>query len=226
MDLRVGKVTNVYANTGRVKVEFEDADNTSCEIPMLTFNAEYLMPKVGDKVVTAHLGNGMSKGFVLGTYYGAKQPKASSGYRKDFSSGTYAKASGGNYSIHASSKASISGGGAALSLDGNASLVGTEATLGSGSGDEDDAAPETYVKTTSDTVEGKGTNINLEAESEMTLKGLTIGIEGTTLSIKGTDITIEASNLTLSCSYGSQTLEQILKRIERCEDQHGLPHTI
>ena len=98
MDLRIGRVTNVYGDTGRVKVMYEDEQSTSLPLPMLTMNQEYSMPTVGDRVVVLHRANGSSKGFVLGTYYGGGlQPKATSGYRKDFGNGAYAGCSGGEY---------------------------------------------------------------------------------------------------------------------------------
>lgn len=101
MILRVGKVTNVYP-TGKVKVLYEDTNNTSVPLPMLTMNKEYSMPVVGDKVVTAHMTNGSSKGFVFGTYYGGgRQPTAESGYRKDFADGIYVACKDGKYVLHA-----------------------------------------------------------------------------------------------------------------------------
>lgn len=85
MGLRIGKVSQVFPEEGMVKVVYEDEENASLKLNVLTFNNEYLMPPVGERVLTAHLENGSSKGFVLGTYYGSLDPKATSGYRKDFS---------------------------------------------------------------------------------------------------------------------------------------------
>ena len=88
--MRIGKVTNIYPTTGKIKVMYEDERSASLPLSMLTMNQEYSMPAVGDKVVTVHMANGSSKGFVLGTYYGGgMQPKANAGYRKDFGSGAY-----------------------------------------------------------------------------------------------------------------------------------------
>ena len=104
MIIRVGKVTNVYITTGKVKVLYEDTGNTSVSLPMLTFNNEYKMPAVGSYVLTAHLQNGSSKGFVLGTYWSDNNtpPEASlSTYRKDMGNGTYVRSSGGTYRIKA-----------------------------------------------------------------------------------------------------------------------------
>lgn len=103
MIVRVGKVTNVYPAKGKVKVLYEDTGNTSLPLPMLTFNKEYSMPSKGDRVLTLHMENGSSKGFVLGTYYGDNNPpKTDSGYRKDLGGGAYVSCKDGGLTIHAS----------------------------------------------------------------------------------------------------------------------------
>lgn len=101
MILRVGKVTNVYSN-GKVKVLYEDTNNTSMPLSMLTMNKEFSMPAIGDRVVTAHMANGKSKGFVLGTYYGGNtKPAATAGYRKDLANDIYVVGKDGKYLLHA-----------------------------------------------------------------------------------------------------------------------------
>lgn len=103
MNLRVGKVTNIYPDTGKVKVLYEDSNNTSMPLSMLTMNNEYSMPAVGDRVLTVHMANGSSKGFVLGTYYGGgTKPTASAGYRKDLGGGVYVSCQNGKYILKAS----------------------------------------------------------------------------------------------------------------------------
>ena len=103
MLMRIGKVTNVYPKSGKVKVMYEDENNASLPLSMLTMNNEYSMPTVGERVVTLHMKNGSSKGFVLGTYYGgSKQPKAKSGYRKDLGGGAYITCANGSYVLKAS----------------------------------------------------------------------------------------------------------------------------
>lgn len=103
MNLRVGKVTNVYPDTGKVKVLYEDSNNTSMPLSMLTMNNEYSMPAVGDRVLTIHMENGSSKGFVLGTYYGGgTKPTAKSGYRKDLGDGAYVSCKDGEYLLKVS----------------------------------------------------------------------------------------------------------------------------
>lgn len=105
MIIRVGKVTNVYPASGRVKVLYEDTGNTSVELPLLTLNNEYRMPVVGSYVITLHLQNGSSKGFVLGTYWSDINVPAETGvgvYRKDMGGGVYARSSNGTYRLQAS----------------------------------------------------------------------------------------------------------------------------
>ena len=65
MTVRIGKVTNIYPSQGKVKVLYEDEGNTSLPLPMLTMNREYSMPLAGERVVTLHMENGSSKGFIL-----------------------------------------------------------------------------------------------------------------------------------------------------------------
>ena len=89
-DVRIGRVDEVFQNEGKIKVVFEEENNASLKLPLLTFNGEYLMPKVGDRVVTVHLHSGSCKGFVLGGYYSEKKsPKANAGFRKDMGANTY-----------------------------------------------------------------------------------------------------------------------------------------
>lgn len=102
MAIRVGRVTNVYPETGKVKVMYEDEQSASLPLSVLTSNQEYSMPSVGDRVLTLHMDNGSSKGFVLGTYYGGgRTPSATSGYRKDFGGGAYVACVNGAYLISA-----------------------------------------------------------------------------------------------------------------------------
>lgn len=202
MFLRVGKVTNIYPTTGKIKVMYEDEGSASLPLSMLTMNNEYSMPAVGERVVTVHMANGSSKGFVLGTYYGGgMQPKANGGYRKDFGEGAYAICTGGFYLLK-STQAIVSGTGAKVSLGSNAVLTGLKVKIGSVTASEDeisgDPDPEVYLEIT---------------EEEAVLKALS-------------EITIEADDITLKCSYGKITVEEMIKRLERIEDQLGLPHTI
>lgn len=90
MELRIGRVIEIYPEEGKVKVTFEDINNSSLALPMLTMNNEYMMPSIGTRVITAHFDSGSSKGVVLGTYYyDGNKPSASAGFRKDFGKGAY-----------------------------------------------------------------------------------------------------------------------------------------
>ena len=89
MIVRIGKVTNIYPAKGKVKVLYEDRKQASAEIPMLTFNEEYKMPSVGDRVLTLHMENGGSKGFCLGTYWNANKLPTEANYKKDLGGGAY-----------------------------------------------------------------------------------------------------------------------------------------
>lgn len=206
MVTRIGKVTKVYPGEGRVKVTFEDSGSSSLPLAVLTMNKEYSMPSVGDRVITLHMENGPSKGFVLGTYYGGgMQPKANSGYRKDFTSGCYVVCIGGAYTVKGS-KIALKGSGASVSVGTSASMMGAEAVVGSSSSEDETGEPDSYVKATSARVEIKG---------------------ATEVKVKAATITIEAdSDLTFKCAYGTITAEEIMKRLERIEDQLGIPHTI
>ena len=248
MNTRIGKVTQIYPGEGRVKVTYEDSGSSSLPLAMLTMNKEYSMPSVGDRVVTMHMENGSSKGFVLGTYYGGgMQPKASSGYRKDYTSGCYSSCSGGAYTLKGST-IKIKGSGASVSLGSNATVTGTNATLGSSSSDEETGEPDSYFKATPDNAEVKGmTDVKVEAEggmmeiksaTEITVEAtggaVSVSANGgaaevtldTDTTIKASSITLEGDTVTLKCSYGTVTVEEIMKRLERIEDQLGLPHTI
>lgn len=247
MITRVGRVTKIYPTEGRVKVTFEDSGSSSMPLAMITMNKEYSMPSVGDRVVTLHMDNGTSKGFVLGTYYGGgMQPMAGSGYRKDFTSAAFAICKGGVYTLNASSMIQLLAKTAGLTLDADAVLVGTNATLGSGTAEGAD--PETYFKATEENAEVKATtDVSVEAEGgQVDVKAsttITITADGEAVQIsatggeaelmldsdtvlKATSVTIEASDaVTLTCGYGTVTVEQLMKRLERLEDLFGLPHT-
>ena len=210
---------------------YEDEGSASLPLSMLTMNQEYSMPEVGDRVVTMHMENGSSKGFVLGTYYGGgMQPKANAGYRKDFGNGANAICIGGAYLLNAGSislkgksKASVSGGGSSVSLDGDAMLVGATVVIGSmeASGDDDsggdedigEVEPDVYLKITEEAAELKAmTEISIEAETDIFLKAMNVMVEG--------------EEVTLKCSYGEITVEEMMKRIERIVVSSRRRHTI
>ncbi len=188
MATRVGKVTAAYPATGKVKVTYEDTGNTSLALSMLTMNSEYSMPSVGDRVVTLHMENGSSKGFVLGTYYGGgTTPRAAGGYRKDFSGGAYIVCDGGVYDLSAAG-ISLETGGITLKLE------------------ESDLSLEA-----AGTVDMKGTDILAEAEGTFTLKG-----SGMTLESEG-EITLSGASGSIALEELINTLKDYEERISALE---------
>lgn len=235
MIMRIGTVEKIYPTTGKVKVMYEDARTASLPLAMLTMNQEYSMPTVGDRVITMHMQNGSSKGFVLGTYYGGgMQPKANSGYRKDFGAGAYVTCRSGLYRLTAK-KIEITGNGeSSLSLSTEAALIGTCVTIGSAAGSEDDMEeiePDVFLKLMEEEAElnaisgisilsesGAVEIISEESDSHFILNRET--------EMKAMKIKLESEEMILKCSYGEENFENILKRIERIEDRLGLPHTV
>lgn len=78
-------------NTGMVSVIYEDKDGEVTELlPYLTFNDEYKLPKLGEKVLVVHLSNGSEMGIVLGTYWNKHHAAGNLGeYHKDLGEGAY-----------------------------------------------------------------------------------------------------------------------------------------
>lgn len=72
---RIGKVTNVDAASGKVKVQYDDG-NTSMPLSIVVSDGVYSMPSPGDRVLVAVMDNGSSKGFVLGSFYGGSRTPA------------------------------------------------------------------------------------------------------------------------------------------------------
>lgn len=88
-EIRIGRVSSINYETGMARVTYRDKDETvTTEFPMLNFNDEYRMPKVGQDVMVAHLSNGSSRGVVMGTIWNRKYAPVETGaglYRKDLS---------------------------------------------------------------------------------------------------------------------------------------------
>lgn len=88
-EIRIGRVSSINYETGMARVTYRDKDETvTTEFPMLNFNDEYRMPKVGQDVMVAHLSNGSSRGVVMGTIWNRKYAPMETGadlYRKDLS---------------------------------------------------------------------------------------------------------------------------------------------
>lgn len=98
MIVRIGTVTNVYPDEGRVRVLYQDREETSVKLPLLAL--EYKMPKIGDAVITLHM-EGRSSGFVLGKYYGENNPPTDPEYSfvKELGDNTFIKCKDGKYRI-------------------------------------------------------------------------------------------------------------------------------
>ena len=88
--IRKGKISSVNYDTGMARVTYKDRnESVTSEFPLLNFNGEYHMPKIGEDVLVAHLSNGSSHGVVLGPLWNQQNTPAETGknlYRKDFSS--------------------------------------------------------------------------------------------------------------------------------------------
>lgn len=86
--IRIGKVSSIDYDNGMIQVLYTDHDGSVTKaLPVLTFNDEYKMPKVGSYVLVVHLSNGSEAGYILGSYWNAAHSPASTGkgvYRKEY----------------------------------------------------------------------------------------------------------------------------------------------
>jgi phage baseplate assembly protein gpV len=91
--IRIGKVSSINYEGGKVRVVFPDKDNlVSSELPMLS--AEYNIPEVGDAVLCIFLPNGITQGFCLGKFFSQKNIPREAGdgiYYKDFFGEAFAR---------------------------------------------------------------------------------------------------------------------------------------
>lgn len=89
-DIRIGKVSSIDYDNGMVQVLYTDRDGAITKaLPVLTFNDEYKMPKVGSYVLVVHLSNGSEAGYILGNYWNEANAPSSTGkgvYRKEYGS--------------------------------------------------------------------------------------------------------------------------------------------
>ena len=101
MIVRFGTVTNIYPEEGKVRVLYEDRDETSVKLPL--FAHEYKMPEVGKTVVTLHMMDGRrSSGFVLGEFWSdIKKPEqfGEKLFRKDIGEDSYIQWNDGRLEI-------------------------------------------------------------------------------------------------------------------------------
>ena len=74
-ELRIGKVSSIDYDHGMIRVVYTDRDKAVTKpLPVLTFNDEYKMPKVGQYVLVGHLSNGTEAAYVMGTFWNAAHP--------------------------------------------------------------------------------------------------------------------------------------------------------
>lgn len=101
--VRIGTVTNIFPE-GRATVYFEDTNNTSLPLPVVAVNNEFILPEVGDRVITLHLDNSSTKGFVLSSYFDGGGFVAPDGvdFQKTISGDVTILAKEGNYEISSS----------------------------------------------------------------------------------------------------------------------------
>lgn len=96
--IRIGTVTNVYPENGKVKIYYEDTESSSLPLPMVSMNREQSMPDVGDTVITLHMTNGSSQGFCIGTYFDDDY-EGSEKYTKEFDDKAFVECDKGNYRL-------------------------------------------------------------------------------------------------------------------------------
>ena len=88
-EIRIGIVSRIDYEAGRVAVTYPDRDNSVTELlPYLSIGREYYMPRVGQYVAVAHLSTAEEKGVVLGPYWTPSDPSPETGkdrYHKELS---------------------------------------------------------------------------------------------------------------------------------------------
>lgn len=88
-EIRIGKVSSVDYAAGMARVTYRDKDDSvTGNLAVANFNDEYRMPEPGQEVIVAHLSNGSSRAFMLGTVWNQKNIPPEGGrevYRKDLS---------------------------------------------------------------------------------------------------------------------------------------------
>lgn len=197
-DLRIGEVTQVFPEEGKVIVAYEDNDNATVKLPLLTFNGEYLMPEVGDTVLTAHLHSGSSTGFVLGKYYSQdNEVKADLEegeiFRKDITEETYLSVTEEDLTTLITKRLRMTGDDWELALD-----------------NEEGSHIETHdllIKSTEGTLEIEAGNGDMAATATGTM-GMTSG-GNMTLSAGG--------DISISGGGKSETFSHLIERIEALE---------
>lgn len=98
MLVRIGTVTDIYPEEGKVRVLYSDLEDTSTKLP--TMANEYNMPAVGATVLVLYTEND-SNGFVLGEFWNkVKKPSENDAavYKKEFGEG-YMRAEGKGFTL-------------------------------------------------------------------------------------------------------------------------------
>jgi len=101
---RIGKVSSIDYRKGMVSVTYKDRDkSTTRTFPFLCPGNEYLMPKVGDFVLVAHLSNKPSFGVVLGKFFNKDNLPVKYGegvFRKTLGSNAWIECKNNEISFH------------------------------------------------------------------------------------------------------------------------------
>lgn len=88
-EIRIGKISSVDYKSGMARVTYRDKDDSvTVNLATANFNNEYRMPEPGQEVIVAHMSNGSSRAFLLGTVWNKKNIPPEGGreiYRKDLS---------------------------------------------------------------------------------------------------------------------------------------------
>ena len=86
--VRIGRVSKINYDTGMIEATYPQYDNSvTPEFPVISFNDEYKMPKIGDEVMAIHLPTGQARGLVFGHYWNKTNKPLNYGaklYRKEF----------------------------------------------------------------------------------------------------------------------------------------------
>lgn len=121
--IRVGRVSSVNESTMSVRVIFTDMEDTvSHELPVISQGSlnrkHYWLPDIDEQVLCIMMpntsGKGANDGFVIGTFFNAKDTPGTTGLdirRVDFGDGSYVEhnRSTGDMAIHAVGNITITG---------------------------------------------------------------------------------------------------------------------
>ena len=204
-NVRIGEVTQIFPEEGKVKVCYEDDDNASCKLPILMFNGEYLMPKVGDIVLTLHRPSGSSEGFVLGKYYSEENEvtadlEEGEIYRKDITEDTFVSVTEEDLTKIETKRFLLKGEDVELQLD-----------------DEEG----NHLITDDMLIKSKSGTLEIEADGDMTVYskgGIDVDTDGTA-DVNAANINLTSgADINLAGSFGSTTVGELIERITALEE--------